>query len=128
TDFCVFQKAFFTLMQIGPHVLSFMLYRKPYFDEVGPDFAKNLPLPAQQIAWNEHKAWMAINYAKGKADEDTQYAILSKLTIEMLNDNCTGAYVPGEQLFIPNDGSLLTELQQNSALCPGFQPPSTRPN
>jgi hypothetical protein len=115
-------------MQIGPHVLSFLFYTKPYFDEVGCGFAKTLPLPAQRIAWNEHTAWLATNYAEGPADEDTQYAILSKLNIEMLDGNCTGAYGPGEQLFIPNNRSLLNELRQNAVLFPGFQLPPTRPN
>ena len=29
TNYCVFQKVLFTLMQIGPHVLSLMFYTKP---------------------------------------------------------------------------------------------------
>src|SRR5690348_540831 len=33
TEFCVFQKVLFTLMRVGPHVLSFLYYTKPYFDE-----------------------------------------------------------------------------------------------
>src|SRR5271170_1978682 len=47
TNYCVFQKALYTLMQIGPHVVSFLFYTKPYF-ESDPDFVRDLPLPAQR--------------------------------------------------------------------------------
>ena len=42
TNYCVFQKVLYTLMQIGPHVLSFMFYTKPYFEN-DPDFVRGLP-------------------------------------------------------------------------------------
>jgi hypothetical protein len=123
TDFCVFTKVFFTLMQIGPDVLSFMFCTTPYLDEKPSAFGRAMPLPVQRAAWKEHSAWMAVNYARGPADPDTQSAILSKLCIEMLGGNCTGAYVPGEQLFIPNDSSLLAALQQNASLLSYLNPP-----
>jgi hypothetical protein len=115
TNYCVFQKVLYTLMQIGPHVLSFMFYTKPYFED-HPDFVRNLPLPAQRSACEKHTAWFAVNYAKGPGSEDIQYAVLSRLSIGLLNANCTGAYIPGEQLLIPNDGSLLRALQQNVSM------------
>jgi hypothetical protein len=100
-----------------------MFYTKPYMDEKSSDFGKAMPLPNQRAAWKEHSAWMAVNYAKGPADLDTQAAILSKLCIEILGGNCTGAYVPSEQLFIPNDGSLLAALEQNASLLSYLNPP-----
>jgi hypothetical protein len=112
TNYCVFQKVLFTLMRVGPHVLSFMFYTKPYFEDQ-PDFVRNLPLPVQRAACESHSAWLAMNYAKGPGSEDIQYALLSRLGIEMLDANCTGAYIPGEQLLIPNNGSLVTALQRN---------------
>lgn len=115
SNYCVFQKVLFTLMRVGPHVLSFMFYTKPYF-ESQPDFVHNLPILAQRAACEKHTGWLAINYAKGSAREDIRYALLSRLSIEMLNANCTGAYVPGEQLLIPNDGSLLPELHRNVSI------------
>jgi hypothetical protein len=114
TNYCVFQKVLFTLMQIGPHVLSLMFYTKPYFENQ-PDFVRDLPLPAQRTACAKHTAWLGVNYAKGPGSKDTQYALLSRLSIEMLDSNCTGAYIPGEGLLIPNDGSLLRGLQTNVA-------------
>jgi hypothetical protein len=114
TNYCVFQKVLFTLMRIGPHVLSFMFYTKPYFD-CHPDFVRNL-LPAQRAASEKHTAWLAVNYAEGPGSEDIQYAVLSRLSIGLLSANCTGAYIPGEQLLIPNDGSLLHALQRNVSM------------
>jgi hypothetical protein len=112
TNYCVFQKVLFTLMRVGPHVVSFMFYTKPYFAE-HPNFVRNLPLPVQRTACEKHTAWLAMNYAKGPGSEDIQYAVLSLLGIALLNVNCTGAYIPGEQVLIPNDGSLLHAFQQN---------------
>ena len=114
TNYCVFQKVLFTLMQIGPHVLSFMVYTKPYF-EGQLDFVRALPLPAQRAACEKHTGWLAMNYAKGPGSRDTQYALLARLSIEMLDANCTGAYIPTKGILIPNDGSLLRVLQSNAA-------------
>jgi hypothetical protein len=114
TNYCVFQKVLFTLMRIGPHVLSFMFNTKPYFEDQ-LDFVRALPLPAQRAACEKHTGWLAMNYAKGPGIKDTQYALLSRLSIEMLDASCTGAYIPGERLLIPNDGSLLRVLQSNVA-------------
>ena len=127
TNYCVFQKRLFTLMRIGPHVLSFMFYTKPYFED-HPDFVRTLPLPAQRAACEKHNAWLAMNYAKGPGSEDIQYAVLSRLGIGLLNANCTGAYVPGEQLLIPNDGSLLRALQQNASTVGDLRLPPLSPN
>ena len=54
-----------------------------------------------------------MNYADGPGSGDVRYALLSRLAVEVLNANCTGAYVPGENLLLPNDGSLLRALHQN---------------
>lgn len=118
TEFCVFQKVLFTLMRIGPHVLSFMFYTKPYFEENSQAFAKALPLPAQRIAWNQHTSWAAINYARGPATPEVQYAVLSKLVIEILGSNCVGAFLPKKRLFVPHDGSLLQALQHYASSLP----------
>jgi len=127
TNYCVFQKVLYTLMQIGPHVLSFMFYTKPYFEN-DPDFVRNLPKPAQREACERHNAWLAMNYAKGPGRENIQYALLSRLSIQMLDANCTAAYIPGERLLIPNDGSLLHALQQNISPTGDLRLPKLKPN
>jgi hypothetical protein len=112
-------------MRIGPHVLSFMFYTKPYF-EGQPDFVRELPLIKQRLACDQHTAWLAMNYAKGPGSNNIQYALLSRLCVEVLDGNCTGAYIPGEQLLIPNDGSLVKALHRNISLTSDFGlPPLT---
>jgi hypothetical protein len=106
------------LMRVGPHVLSFLYYTKPYFDENSQAFANALPLLSQRAAWNQHTSWAAINYARGPARPDVQYAILSKLGIEMLDSNCVGAFVPEKRLFVPHDGPLLQALQHYASSLP----------
>jgi hypothetical protein len=118
TEFCVCQKVLFTLMRVGPHVLRFMYYTKPYVEKNGQAFANALPLPVQRIAWNQHTSWAAINYAKGPARPEVQYAVLSKLGIEMLDSNCVGAFVPEKRLFILQDGPLLQALQHYASSLP----------
>jgi hypothetical protein len=53
--------------------------------------------------------------AKGGVDLKLEYAVLAKLCAEMLDVNCVGVYVPGEQGCLPTDGSLQEELQRRTA-------------
>jgi hypothetical protein len=101
----VIQVVLFTVMKAGPHSLSFMNYRKPYDDD-SRNFGKSLPKASQRQAWAEHTAWTAVNYVKGGADLELEYAVLAKLCAEMLDGNCVGLYVPGKRTFVPNDDWL----------------------
>lgn len=111
SDHYVLQPAFFTIMKAGPHTLSFLNYTKPYGDD-SENFGNTMPKASQRKAWAEHKAWTAVDYVKGGVDLELEYAVLAKLCAEILDLNCVGLYVPGEQSFIPNDGSLQKELQR----------------
>jgi hypothetical protein len=111
---CVFQAVLFTLMKAGPHTLSFLNYTKPYGDD-SQEFGKAMPTGSQRQAWAEHTAWTAVDYVNGGIDPELEYAVLAKLCAEMFDANCAGLYVPRERMFIPNDGSLLPELQRTAA-------------
>lgn len=52
-----------------------------------------------------------MDYIKGGANLELEYAVLAKLCTEMLDVNCVGLYVPGKRTFIPNDDSLREYLQ-----------------
>src|ERR1022692_2835682 len=106
----VIQVVLFTLMKAGPHSLSFMNYRKPYGDD-SYNFGRSLPKASQRQAWAEHTAWTAVDYVKGGADLELEYAVLARLCTEMLDVNCVGLYVPGQRTFIPNDRWLREYLQ-----------------
>ena len=113
---CVFQKVLFTLMKTGPHTLSFLNYTKPYGDH--PEkFAKAMSMASQRKAWSEHTAWTAVDYVKDDTNRDrVEYAVLARLCTEMLDWNCVGVYLPRENRFIPNDGSLVPELHRIASL------------
>jgi hypothetical protein len=112
---CVFQRVLFTLMKTGPHTLSFLNYTKPYGDR-SEEFGKAMLMASQRTAWAEHTVWTAVDYAKGATDLDLKYAVLARLCAAMLDGNCVGIYVPREQRFIPNDGSLVPELHRIASL------------
>jgi hypothetical protein len=106
----VIQVVLFTIMKAGPHSLSFLNYKKTYGDD--PDnFGRSLPKESQRQAWAEHTAWTAVDYVKGGADLELEYAVLAKFCAEMLDVNCVGLYVPGMRTFIPNDGHLREYLK-----------------
>jgi hypothetical protein len=111
---CVLQAVLFTLMQAGPHMLSFLNYTTPYGDDP-QKFGASMRKASQRQAWAEHTAWTAVDYVKGGADPELEYGVLAKLCAEMLDDNCLGVYVPREKSFIPNDASLRGELQRIAA-------------
>jgi hypothetical protein len=114
----VLQEGLFTLMRTGPHMLSFLNYTKPY-DVGSGKFAGSMPKASQRRAWAEHAAWTAVDYVRGGVDLELEYGVLAKLSSEMLDDNCAGLYVPREQSFIPNDGSLREGLRRNSKSAAG---------
>jgi hypothetical protein len=106
----VVQVVLFTIMKAGRHSLSFMNQKRPYGDD-SSNIRKSWPKASQRQAWAEHTAWTAVDYVKGGADLELEYAVLAKLCGEMLDDNCVGLYVPGRRTFFPNDASLREYLQ-----------------
>jgi len=113
----VIQVVLFTIMKAGPHSLSFLNYRKPYGDD-SCELGKSWPKPSQRRAWADHTAWTAVDYVKGGADLELEYAVLAKLCAEMIDVNCVGLYIPGKRTFIPNDDYLLGKLQRMAASRP----------
>jgi len=108
---CVVQNGPITLMKAGPHLLSFFHYPKAYVDDPkeNTDWLRQL---SQRRAWIEHTACVGVDYMNHDTDVELGYCVLSKLVGEMLNDNCTGVYVPRESTLIPNNRSLYRELQK----------------
>jgi hypothetical protein len=52
-----------------------------------------------------------MDYVKGGADIELEYAVLAKFCAEMLDVNCVDLHVPGKRTFIPNDGWLREYLK-----------------
>jgi hypothetical protein len=110
----VIQVVLFTIAKAGPHSLSFLNYKKPYGDDAD-GFGRLWPKASQRQAWAEHTAWTAVDYVKGGADLELEYAVLAKLCAEILDVNCVGLYIPGKRTFIPNDDYLRGKLQRMAA-------------
>ena len=110
----VVQVALLTIMKAGSHTLSFLNQTRPYGDDP-QEFQSAWPRASQREAWAKHKAWTAVDYVKGGLDLKLEYAVLAKLCSEMLDVNCVGVYIPGEQAFFPNDDSLPDELRRRTA-------------
>ena len=102
---CVYTQAFFTLMRVGPHTLSFMFYTKPYGDD-SKALGESWRLPNQRKAWAEHTVFMAIDYAKGGIDFESRYALLARLCRELYDADCLGIYLPRERAFVPDAISI----------------------
>lgn len=112
--YCVYQEVLWTIARIGPHMVSFMFYTKPYGADL-PALAKAWKLPDQRNAWDEHTAWMAIDYAKGSIDFESRYALLARLCAELYDDNCVGLYLPRERALVPGEISVRDTLSRAMA-------------
>jgi hypothetical protein len=108
---CVAQKENVTLLKAGPHLLSFFNYGSPYVESPKENIDW-LHLESQRRAWAEHQAYTGVDYLNKDKDVELGYCVLAKLVAEMLNENCTGIYIPRESSLIPNGGSLYGELQK----------------
>jgi hypothetical protein len=112
----VVQEKTVILMKAGPHMISFFQQSRPYGDQGDP---KNdvdwLPQESQRRAWAEHAGFTAVDYINKDADAELGYAVISKLAAEMLDDNCTGIFMPREGSLSPNNESLYHDLQTIAA-------------
>jgi hypothetical protein len=105
-----------TLMKAGPHLLNFLSTPRPYVVHAGEN-VEWLPQLSQRQAWVEHSAWCAVDYMNDNADLELAYCVLAKLVAEMVDENCTGVYIPRERALIPNGESLYRQLQEMASSC-----------
>ncbi len=76
---------------------------------------------SQQRAWAEHSACIYVGYLTfGTAfgtDAKLAHCVLARVVAQLLDSNCTGAYVPDEDSLIPADESLYEQLQARASSC-----------
>jgi hypothetical protein len=111
---CVAQSGQVTLLKAGPHLLNFFYYPAPYVEKPERNVGW-LGRSSQQHAWAEHLACIGVDYMNPETDIELGYCVLAKLVAELLDENCTGIYLPRESSLIPNDASLYSELQRISS-------------
>lgn len=70
---------------------------------------------ARQRAWNQHKAWLAVNYEEGRNTPESEWPACYKLLFLMVHqvwdDNCLGFYLPAQDVTVPNMGNLIASIQ-----------------
>jgi hypothetical protein len=93
-------------LEAGSHRLSFVNYPKPY-EEKPQENLSWLPKVSQQRAWAEHTACCWVNYMTAGTDLELAHCVLAKVVAELLDDNCTGVYIPSEWSLIPAESASL---------------------
>jgi hypothetical protein len=107
----VVQSGEVTFMKAGPHLLTFFTYPQPYIENPKENI-EWLRQASQRQAWVEHAACVGVDYMNKDVDVELAYCVLSKLVAEMADENCTGVYIPRENILIPNGESFYRELQK----------------
>jgi hypothetical protein len=102
-----------TLIKAGPHAMQVLHAPQPYLGELTEvDLRTFLPEPDRRDAWRSHRAWASVDYLAKASDTDTKYAVLAELPAEMIDENCTGIWVPEMSAFIPNNRDAYGYLQK----------------
>lgn len=69
----------------------------------------------RQRAWNEHQAWLAIDYAEGRNTPESEwpacYKLLFLMVHQLWDENCLGFYLPAQEVTVPNMGELIASIQ-----------------
>jgi hypothetical protein len=116
----VVQKGSVTMIKAGIYVVQVLHAVEIYLDD--PDFVtKQLPREEQKKAWLEHRTWAALNLWNKNRPLTEAYAVLARLALELGDANCCGVYLPGRNLFFPNDGTAesgLREMLKTTAAIP----------
>ena len=108
-------------LQAGPHRISFHSRSRPY--ENNPE--KNLSWlqkPTQQRAWAEHRACCWVNYATTTTDVELAHCVLAKIVVQLLDENCTGIYIPSEFSLIPAEAAFEALREMGSYRFSGLVP------
>jgi hypothetical protein len=112
----VIQNAKFTLLKVGPHIINFFYYPKPYVDNPAGN-VDWLPHPRQREAWIQHHGCFAADYFSEGKSVELAYAVAAQLVLELVDENCTGVYLPRDQALVPNGEPLQEELHRLASRC-----------
>ena len=67
--------------------------------------AKQLPQEEQRKAWLEHSAWVALDSWNLELAKAEAYDALARLALKLADSNCSGIYLPRDEVMMPNDGT-----------------------
>lgn len=77
--------------------------------------AASEPNATRQWAWNEHSAWLAVDYAEGRNTPESEwpscYKLLFLMVLQLWDENCLGLYLPAHRVTVPNMGDLIASIR-----------------
>lgn len=69
----------------------------------------------RQRSWDQHRAWIAVDYPQGPDIPETEWPACFKLIFLMVHqlwdEHCVGLYIPTEAVTVPNMGDLIASLR-----------------
>ena len=92
-------------MKAGPHLINFFHYPRSYVENHKENIGW-LVQPSHREACIQHSACFGVNYMNDRVSVQLGFCVLSQLVAEMLDENCSGFYVPSQRALIPHDGFL----------------------
>ncbi|HEX4036811.1 MAG TPA: hypothetical protein VHX37_02025 [Acidobacteriaceae bacterium] len=73
------------------------------------------PSAARQRVWEQHRAWLAVDYAEGAHTPETEwpscYKLLFLMVHQLWDENCCGLYLPAQKVTVPNVGDLISSIR-----------------
>lgn len=108
--YTVTEEAGGTFLRAGGCVVEVTVGYGPFVANV-EGVAGKLPDEVQQRAWRAHGAWAALDLRCEDMKKVEAYAGLARFALQLGDHNCTAVYLPGENVFLPNDGSAEEALR-----------------
>ncbi len=110
---------FFNMVKIRGLMLQVLVAARPYVDD--PErAAKSIAELRCRKVMAEHTAWISVDCNSGSAPPSVtmqeKFSLIGGLAAELLNSNCTGLYVPWNNMLIPNEESLPDRLRTFASL------------
>ena len=70
---------------------------------------------ARRRAWEQHRAWLAVNYEEGAHTPASEwpscYKLLFLMVHQLWDENCCGFYLPAQNVTVPNVGDLISSIR-----------------
>jgi len=93
-------------LQIDGILVHAVCGRRPYWTS-----KRNLP------AWADHYAFMTVDHMSPKSDDEARYAVIARLVLALLTENCVAAFSPALGGLVRNDESLKERLRVMADSC-----------
>jgi hypothetical protein len=109
--FVSYQPPILVIVKAGRYVIRLTHIMGRYVDDDELALSQ-LPKDEQKKAWREHHGFVHLELFNDFSSSDKRipikeaFAALAQLALQLGDTNCTGVYIPGENIMMPNDGTL----------------------